>query len=495
MKYVQNISKNLWIALWALTIFAACSESNEVSTIPDDEPFAVSFAASTFGPTETTRAGKTGIITIDELKEAGFGVFAYATENADYANTFVPNFMYNQKVLWDATLPQPSWTYTPLKYWPNGNATADNAGATGTPGGKVSFFAYAPHVEVTSGTGTVADATTGIIALTANTAAGDPKITYVAPTTPNLDKTVDILWGVAASDSYDAIDHPSNTTLGMPLTNLTKPTVGEKVQFRFVHATSRLNLRVQGAFDEIAPNTNNVDANTRILVNSITVTAGINKGQLNLCNNTANVPTWEGIEGTEANNISITKDDEFAVSGDIFTADKMEEYTTDQMVSLMNTSIKNVNDIETFLDTPSNFDDLPEGVTNQEKSVLNQPLTALTHTDPETGEEVTTYTENPDVFAYLFIPAATDGSRLNTIDVAISYDVITRDPALVRNTPAGFSIIHNHINRTLTLPDDTYFDANKQYTLRMLLGMTTVKLEVETIDGWEEEATTTNINF
>lgn len=65
------------------------------------------------------------------IKTSGFGVLAYYTEQADFANTNKPNFMWNQKVTHNGT----NWEYTPVKYWPT------------KVGDKVSFFAYAPYVE------------------------------------------------------------------------------------------------------------------------------------------------------------------------------------------------------------------------------------------------------------------------------------------------------------------------------------------------------------
>ncbi len=62
-----------------------------------------------------------------------FGVFAYYTKTSNWNSvknsTAVPNFMYNQDVAFDGT----SYTYSPLKYWPNN--TND----------KITFWAYSPY--------------------------------------------------------------------------------------------------------------------------------------------------------------------------------------------------------------------------------------------------------------------------------------------------------------------------------------------------------------
>ena len=60
-----------------------------------------------------------------------FGVFAYYTKTSNWGNgnNFTPNFMYNEDVAFDGT----SYTYDPIKYWPN--STND----------KITFWAYYPY--------------------------------------------------------------------------------------------------------------------------------------------------------------------------------------------------------------------------------------------------------------------------------------------------------------------------------------------------------------
>lgn len=143
------MKKLLFITASALALLASCSsETDSTSTIcPNPQTASDAIAFGTYLSKGTnTRAGATGSInTTDALTEsAGFGVFAYYTQANDYDATAdqTPNWMYNQKVAWDKT--KNDWMYSPLKYWPNDNGTADNKGATGTTTSKVSFFAYAP---------------------------------------------------------------------------------------------------------------------------------------------------------------------------------------------------------------------------------------------------------------------------------------------------------------------------------------------------------------
>lgn len=60
-----------------------------------------------------------------------FGVFAYYTKTSNWGNgnNFTPDFMYNEDVAFDGT----SYTYDPIKYWPNN--TND----------KITFWAYYPY--------------------------------------------------------------------------------------------------------------------------------------------------------------------------------------------------------------------------------------------------------------------------------------------------------------------------------------------------------------
>jgi hypothetical protein len=144
--------KKLFIFAAAAAMLTACSSeelssSQEVAQSGEGMPVAFSI----YTPRTVTRAGLPQEITTASLqtgdhKDAGFGVFGYYTDGEDYvsANTF-PNFMYNQQVLYSGG----EWKYEPVKYWPNeyGNA------ATSDDVDRVSFFSYAPWVQVTPSTG------------------------------------------------------------------------------------------------------------------------------------------------------------------------------------------------------------------------------------------------------------------------------------------------------------------------------------------------------
>lgn len=171
------MKKVLFLAAATAAIVSSCSQSAE-SVIEDNgnnietsqTPVNMSVYTASY-----TRAGDTGIITTpqDLVGKKGFGVFAYQTDATDYSSKTEPNFMYNQQVTGktktEGTTSTISWSYSPIKYWPNDNTAADNVGAIGeTNKGKVSFFAYAPYANPGE------NETSGITAVSANNHAGDP---------------------------------------------------------------------------------------------------------------------------------------------------------------------------------------------------------------------------------------------------------------------------------------------------------------------------------
>lgn len=195
--------KKSYLILAAAAIFAACSsddgftESQNVVQTADDG--SVQFEA--YVNRGTTRAGVPGTLTTDgtgssetlaaSLKTKGFGVFGYYTDGEPYSENAKPNFFYNQNVTYDDGTNL--WKYSPVKYWPN--EFGPNAISEGQD--KLTFFAYAPYVNVNLTTGIAevgtGESETGIIALTRNTSHGDPFVKYYASFDP--ENRVDLCWG------------------------------------------------------------------------------------------------------------------------------------------------------------------------------------------------------------------------------------------------------------------------------------------------------------
>ena len=127
----------------AAAMFAACTSNDNLETQAPEPtaPADIAVGFDAYTQRSVTRAGVTGDINLDALKNNSFGVFGYYTDANEYDPQATPNFMYNEKIMWDET--NDYWYYSPVKYWPNeygGSAISDEQD-------KVSFFAYAPYVS------------------------------------------------------------------------------------------------------------------------------------------------------------------------------------------------------------------------------------------------------------------------------------------------------------------------------------------------------------
>lgn len=249
---MKKITLYRWaVALMTTIAFMGCAKD----AIMDDEPIIrtqkdkvpVAFETSVQLFDADTRAE---ITSKSDLATYGFGVFAYYhdgnnTTDGAYSSASTPSFMYNQEVASaDAGV---SWTYSPIKYWPN-ETTTDGNGATSEHTDKLSFLAYAPYTSVLSGTDP------GIYAFTSVTAAGDAKVSYrVSPDDPS--KGVDLMWAV-------------DPTTGQPLLNLTKKAIGEKVNMKFYHALTKLDIKAQLSVEQL-PGGGTLDPNTKVYVEGL----------------------------------------------------------------------------------------------------------------------------------------------------------------------------------------------------------------------------------
>ena len=326
------MKKNLlFVAAASALMLTACSSENDVlqdATQPQQtvENRAVGFDIYTPSST-TTRAGLEGTMTtnrmqLSEGEDGGFGVYAYLTEDDDAdagegeAKAYsggVPNFMVNEKVLWNST--NLGWYYSPLKYWPNEtDHDSQNTNATmEDPSAKVhldrlTFFAYAPYVPGDAGS-------TGITYITDKTgnlngaSVTHPTIQWTASETPDTDFNpnhgVDLLWGVAPAGglSYTAVNGWTVTrNEGTPLLNMIKPDVNTNMKFLFQHALARIGINVVAAVDQVSPG-GELKPETKITIESLKITGPFGTtGKLNLNNETkASVANWTTIGGTTVN--------------------------------------------------------------------------------------------------------------------------------------------------------------------------------------------------
>lgn len=377
------MKKYLILAASAVAVLAACAKVETYQNTNEEN--AILFGAYS-GKAAITKASP--ISNVDSLaKQGGFGVFAFYTGDQDYSATATPNFMYNQNVT--SSDNGATWTYTPLKYWPNNDSSTTNGEATWTD--KISFFAYAPYVEATVATGATAN-TVGITEFKGNAATGDPTVKYVVATDPA--ESVDFLYNDA------------------DLANLTKQAVTGKVTFNFKHALTRLAVTVQGVFDSTtAPSTDDVDANTKIYVDSLEITTAATipaSGIFNL-----NTKQWDTTGADEAT---------LAIGDNI----------------------------------PESLQSPNAGVTKEEVSLIKPSAT-----------DAAQY--------FMFIP----NDAAQEYNFYIKYTVITTDA----NLDGGKSEIVNRITKKASIK----FEAGKSYTIKLELGMTTVKLAA-TVEDWTDAA-------
>ncbi|MDD5862578.1 MAG: fimbrillin family protein [Prevotella sp.] len=222
------MKRNVWLILLGAVLLTACSTSAD-DPVGDGESLAFSAYASRYGAvTRGSRGGLSrassasvgSIFGIGELAATGFGVFACSTGAEDYAaDTFYPGFMYDQLVSGTVADRVVTWSYDPVKYWPNG-VNVDGTGSNG----KLSFFAYAPYTAAAASGLVTSGATTGITAFTGNGSTAHPAVTYRLAQDDG--KNTDLLWGRGAD--------------GTPVLNQTKLTAGGQVKFYFCHALTKV---------------------------------------------------------------------------------------------------------------------------------------------------------------------------------------------------------------------------------------------------------------
>ena len=317
----------------ALMLTACSSENDVVQSAPQTQETAaqaVGFDVYTPAATSVTRAGQAGTMTTGRLQRTdanhgGFGVYAYLVEDEDAtadATSYItwsrdaatkkaPNFMVNEKVLWNAV--NQGWYYNPLKYWPNETnkdsqttpAWMEDIEETAKHLDRLTFFAYAPYVEtpdktvpgitqLTNNEGKISALTSKVIEATVGYKA--------AVDEPSLG--VDLLWGVAPAGglSYTAVNKEAvYVPEGQPLVDMTKPDVNTTMKFLFQHALARIGINVVAAIDQVGAG-GTLDPNTKITVNEVTLTGMFGEtGYLNLDNPTANVANWVRINTTAVN--------------------------------------------------------------------------------------------------------------------------------------------------------------------------------------------------
>ncbi len=445
--------KKIYFIAVAATMLAACSSNDKLDVGAEpQQPVAqaeVPVGFDAYTQRGVTRAGVPGVLTDTDFKDdatdlgkAGFGVFAYYTDLNEYDQLYTPNFMYNQQVKYNTA--GTAWEYDPVKYWPNeyGNsAISDDVD-------KVSFFAYAPYVNVTPASGKVdSDKNTwGITGMTKNSATGDPVVKYIASFDP--DYTVDLCWGVANGEVWNKTNGGSQTfAAGLPWIDVERPlstnAATGSLKFTFLHALSQLQLKVDAAVDALDPG-NALEGNTKIYVRSISFSGIAQKGALNLNNTVSGRALWLNYNGTDE-----------LESGDIVTL----------------------------------YDGLKDGKEGTGQGASNEKLVGfnpavisdLGNTQPGVTETAVNLFANGTAFV---IPSG------EPMTVTITYDVETPDDNLAGYLSDGVthgSSIENVITKEVHFGSADYLENGKKYILKLHLGMNSVKFDAEVAD-WDPTA-------
>ncbi len=211
--------------------------------------------------------------------EGGFGVFACYTGLYKYADSNVhPDYMYNQPVT--SSDGGTTWTYSPVKYWPNGEGQTNNTIVTGENPHYVSFMAYAPY----SNTNDNNPAGYCIPTFSAQGAIGNPWLTYRLHT--NVANQVDLLYA-------------------QPQLDQKKPSLGEKVSFTFNHALACVGDKVtiqcsDGLKNQLVSRVENTSAtDAKVVVKSLSITYTLTEKARMILWNGGTAPNWQTILSEE----------------------------------------------------------------------------------------------------------------------------------------------------------------------------------------------------
>lgn len=494
------------------------------------------------GQSRQTRAGYIGGITDTELKTAssnttqalgdganGFGVFAYYTGTNTYeqkngtSNTLAPNFMYNEHISWKST----KWDYedaAKVKYWPNevtNNTTkgvddqdndADNNPATTdyTHGGNVSFFAYAPYVEVTASSGAPLStgmnhnngATDGIIGLTANNVTGDPWVKYKFNTSG---QNVDLLWGTFYGTTTN-VNYEGNTgmesnaasVISYPITDrntqgyqkdilktyrvnadLTKQTTTGKVGFAFKHALAKV-----GGSTVTPPGGGSVKNGLMIIldIDKDGAESGGEKPKTTIVTvKEISIKTEKVVYDSDKDGDFSDETAKYVLGGEFDLATGKwsipAEYTTDASSGAMTHTITQSAGGESDAVLNTNIAE-PASVTafHTSESRLNDSSTGPEGVKTSTAQNVYSSEASPLVFIPGTKPSFT---------VTVDYLVRTFDASLDKNVASDgegtWTKVEQKISKKVTFANPV--ELNKQYSILIHLGLTSVKFEA-TVSDW-----------
>lgn len=515
-------SSPLTAAILTALTFAACSDSDTIANGNSVKNGAVSDGSVQFSTymgtnAQETRAGEKGIIDTEVLKVSsyGFGVMAFNTGAGTWATqgtSTKPNFMYNEKVYWDGAS---KWIYDNVKYWPNdfnkgavdrgenseGTNVADGSGNNNNTN-KLSFFAYAPYVEMVNysttaaadvnigGTATKSFAPTekdeGIVAATYNDKEGDPYLKYILKDATSTN-AVDLLWGMRGNTSgYDLANGATEASIGDYNTDLSKQTVEETVNFLFKHALAK----IAGHDPETSTGTGDFKTGLQVILDidkDGKLTGGSKDDKTLVTINDVLIEDWYTYN--KRLNPSTTEKSDLKTEGwfDIVTG-TWSDVTIDANGGATYTSGTTTTN---STGAPGKLNpDIAEPTT----SIVGDGTTWTLDDIARKGVVETTpkdvYSADSDVPAIFMIPAPTGTGTENdqTLVVTVTYTVRTYDSHLATINDVGSSSgkwtkVAQTITNKVTIPGGS-LAPNKYYKLLMHLGLTSIKFSA-TVADWD----------
>ena len=556
------MKKILLFAASAVVALASCTQNDdffagdEQLAQQQQQENAIQFGTY-LGQAAQTRSGYVGNINTDVLKNNskanGFGVFAYFTEEKDYeayranaaSGTTYPNFMYNTHVTWTTGRTgyvgadgDNMWTYTPLKYWPNDiidktagkvdDQTTDDAAQGSTAyGGKLSFFAYAPYVDVTNAPadqgkidgGTVGDKNYGIIAVSGNKFTGDgthnsdPYITYKLK--DDGTDVVDLLWGTLGSGTGENVlgsgnagvtstgaagtltasngDYSDDTLASYTMpADLSKQKTNGTVELVFKHALAKV-----GGSEVNGDNPSGSTHHGLMIITDIDDQKGAEVG---------------GHRGTDESTKVTVKDIKIVAKSKVYDNGTKKPgetgytntYLKDvqglfnlatgkwEVTRTITAANDNVGDNVGGLTHEITTDGTGTGVAAKLNAAIAEPSTAPDKTEagfnaiavgvPDDAPVNVYDTTDGDANPLVFIPGTWP-----ELTVTVEYCVRTKDTQLAD----AYSEVWQKITKKITFAEPV--ELNKQYNLLIHLGLTSVKFTA-TVSNWDVETGTPNID-
>lgn len=457
------------------------------------------------GNQATTRAA---VSSKADLATEGFSVFAYYTgqkyfpgtnegvneaqwrgnDDPEIGDYLYPNMMYNQHVTGDVDELNPdnvTWSYYPLKYWPN---NLDD---------KVSFFAYGTHVDL------IQQDATGRAGAKGNNAG----ITYISGNAYNKGAPI-VTYSLSPTSGYVEMGDMEDLLYANNVNytrNKEKPALSAApITFNFHHALAAFGFGVCGVFNEDTrgkPGHTSSDYeiydDNYIRIEDIYITAelpisgelDLGSGAWTVAQNGAGADLTAEVEfHFDARNIAGNlRYYPYGADLDNYAGEDREAYIAAQTtVAAQNLSYG----VGRYKYTEGEV--LPEDCTFTEDDD-GDPI-------PNSGDNAiyqkVGLTGSAQNNVFYFIPASTDGTGSVTFNITIKYHTLTRDPRSLY----GLSDIVNVVERQDIPVTVTGGNAGngKIYMFNLQLGMTKVTINsVTAVDYYltNEDSTPWNSNY